>query len=192
VTIEGAAYAVDALLAIAEPRNLILREINTYNAVQMDLLRERLGEMPPQRFERLVADLLEAMGYEDVEVVGQAGDRGIDVVGTVQVGITSIREVVQVKRHRKNINRRVVDQLRGALPYHQAIRGTLVTLSGFTSGSAEAALYPNAAPITLIDGDRLIQLLIEHEIAVTRREAHLNEVDEDYFGLLEEVDLGSL
>jgi restriction system protein len=74
-----------------------------------------------------------------------------------------------------------VDQLRGALPYHRAIRGTLITLSRFTSGCAEAALFPGAAPITLIDGDRLVKLLIDHEIAVTRREAFLTEVDESYF-----------
>jgi restriction system protein len=192
VTADGAAYAVDALLATAEPRNLVLREVNAYNAMQMDLLRERLGEMSPQRFERLVGDLLEAMGYEDVEVVGQSGDRGIDVIGTVQVGITTIREVVQVKRHKNNINRKVVDQLRGALPYHQAIRGTLITLSRFTKGCPDAALYPGAAPITLIDGNRLIQLLIEHEIAVNRREAFLTEVDEDYFTPLEEESLDAL
>jgi len=192
VTSDGAAYAVDALLETAEPRNMVLRQINAYNTMQMDLLKERLAEMSPQRFERLVGDLLEAMRYEDVAVVGQAGDRGIDVVGTVQVGITTVREVVQVKRHKNNINRKVVDQLRGALPYHQAIRGTLITLSRFSSGCAEAALFPGAAPITLIDGDRLIQLLYEHEIAVTRREAYLTEIDEDYFAPLEEEALGAL
>ena len=114
----------------------------------------------------------------------------IDAVGTVQMRISTVREVVQVKRHKKNINRKVVDQLRGALPYHDAIRGTVITLSRFTSGCAEAALYRGAAPITLIDGDRLIQLLIENESAVTRREAHLIEIDADYFAPLEEEALG--
>ena len=118
--------------------------------------------------------------------------RGIDVVGTVQVGITSIQDVVQVKRHKNTINRKVVDQLRGALPYHQAIRGTLITLSRFSSGCSEAAHYPNSAPITLIDGDRLIQLLVEYEIAVNRREAHLTEIDEDYFAPLDEEALDEL
>jgi restriction system protein len=189
ITAKGTAYAATAWRAASEPHQEVLRAINAYNTEQIDLLRERLGEISPQRFERLVGDLLEAMGYEDVAVVGQAGDRGIDVVGTVQVGITTIREVVQVKRHKSNINRKVVDQLRGALPYHQAIRGTLITLGRFTSGCAEAALYPGAAPITLIDGDRLIELLIEHEIAVTRREAYLTDIDEDYFTPLEEAAL---
>jgi len=186
VTSEGSSYAAASWRAMGEPHREVLQAISSYNTKQIELLRERLGEMPPQRFERLVGDLLEAMGYEDVSVVGQSGDRGVDVVGTVQVGITTIREVVQVKRHRSNINRKIVDQLRGALPYHQAIRGTLITLSRFSSGCADAALYPGAAPITLIDGDRLVELLIEHEIAVTRREAHLTDIDEGYFDPLEE------
>jgi len=192
ITDKGYAYAADSWRAKSEPHREVLRAISAYNTEQIELLKERLGEMSPQRFERLVGDLLEAMGYEDVAVVGQAGDRGIDVVGTVQVGITTVREVVQVKRHKHNINRKVVDQLRGALPYHQAIRGTLIALSQFTSGCAGAALFPGAAPITLIDGDRLIQLLIEHEIAVTRREVHLTEIDEDYFAPLEEETLDDL
>jgi len=189
---KGAGYIVDTLESAIEPRNDVLRAIRDYNTEQTALLRERLGEMSPQRFEQLVGDLLEAMGYEDVSVVGQAGDRGIDVVGTVQVGITSIKEVVQVKRHKNTINRKVVDQLRGALPYHQAIRGTLITLSRFSSGCAAAALFPNAAPITLIDGDRLIKLLVENEIAVNRREAYLTEIDEDYFAIADNVTLDSL
>jgi len=189
ITPQGSSYAAATWRAMGEPHREVLQAINSYNAKQTDLLRERLGEMPPQHFEILVGDLLEAMGYEDVAVVGQSGDRGVDVVGTVQVGITTIREVVQVKRHKSNINRKVVDQLRGALPYHQAIRGTLITTSRFSSGCAEAALYPGAAPITLIDGDRLIELLIEHEIAVTRREAYLTDIDEDYFTPLEEAAL---
>ncbi len=191
ITPRGTSYVAATWRATGEPHREVLQAINAYNAKQTDLLRERLGEMHPQHFEILVGDLLEAMGYEDVAVVGQSGDRGVDVVGTVQVGITTIREVVQVKRHKNNINRKVVDQLRGALPYHQAIRGTLITLSRFSSGCAEAALYPGAAPITLIDGDRLIELLIEHGIAVTRREAYLTDIDEDYFAPLEEESLGA-
>lgn len=193
ITPEGASYAAMTFGPSREPHREVLNAISRYNSEQQELLRDRLGDMLPQRFERLVGDLLEAMGYEDVSVVGQSGDRGVDVVGTVQIGITTIREVVQVKRYRGTISRKVVDQLRGALPYHQAIRGTLITLGRFTSGCAEAALYPGAAPITLIDGDRLIELLVEHEIAVTRREAHLTDIDEEYFSPIEEeeIDLGS-
>lgn len=56
--------------------------------------------MNPYKFEQLVGQLLEAMGYEQVEVTKASGDKGVDVIGQVQVGITTITEVVQVKECR--------------------------------------------------------------------------------------------
>ncbi len=74
----------------------VLDAIKAYNDAQ----RERLNVMHPYRFQQLVRELLEAMGYEDVTVTQQSGDKGVDVVATVQFGITTVTEVVQVKRRR--------------------------------------------------------------------------------------------
>ncbi len=120
------------------------------------------------------------MGDDDVQVTRASGDRGVDVVATVQFGITTITEVVQVKRHQASIGRPILDQLRGALPYHKAIRGTIITLGTFSSGWKEAALYPGAAPIGLIDGDRLLDLLHEHKVGLKERPATLYEPDEEF------------
>jgi restriction system protein len=165
----------------ADPRRAVTRAIAGFNQSQVELLRERLGEMPPYLFEHLVRDLLEAMGYEDVLVTKESGDKGVDVVATVQFGITTITEVVQVKRHQGAIGRPTLDQLRGALPYHGAIRGTIITLGKFSSGCVEAALFPGAAPISLVDGTRLVDLLVEHEIGIRKRPATLYEIDSDFF-----------
>ncbi|MBW8835927.1 MAG: restriction endonuclease, partial [Burkholderia sp.] len=144
-------------------------------------LRERFGKMNPYRFESLIKDLLEAMDYEDVVVTKQSGDKGVDVVASFQFGITQIKEVVQVKRHKGNITRPVLDQLRGALPYHGAIRGTIITTGGFAQGCKDAALFPGAAPITLIDGDKVIELLLKHGVGVKKKPQTLIEIDESYF-----------
>jgi restriction system protein len=144
-------------------------------------LRDRLGEMDPYLFESLVKDLLEAMDYEDVIVTKQSGDKGIDVIANYEFGITQIREVVQVKRQQGTITRPILDQLRGALPYHQAIRGTIITLGKFAQGCKDAALFPGAAPITLIDGDKLIELMLKHEVAIKKIPQALFEVDDSYF-----------
>ena len=137
--------------------------------------------MNPYQFEVLIKDLLEAMDYEDVTVTKQSGDKGVDVVGHFQFGITQIKEVVQVKRHQGSITRPVLDQLRGALPYHQAIRGTIITLGKFAQGCKDAAIFPGAAPITLIDGDMLMELFVKHGVGVKRRPITLIEVDESIF-----------
>ncbi len=162
-------------------RRDVVRTLNEFNATQREALRERLSTMHPYRFEQLVRDLLEAMGYEDVTVTQESGDKGVDVVATVQFGITTITEVVQVKRYQGNIHRPVIDQLRGALPYHKAIRGTIITLGKFSPGCTEAAIFQGAAPIGLIDGQKLLELLMEHEIGIKKRPATLYEIDEEMF-----------
>jgi restriction system protein len=181
ITPQGMAYAASVTKIDDDPKREVLRAITEFNNNQREALREQLKLMHPYRFEHLVRDLLEAMGYDDVVVTKESGDKGVDVVATVQFGITTITEVVQVKRHQANILRATLDQLRGALPYHKAIRGTLITVGGFSKGCTEAALYPGAAPIGLIDGEKLLDLLIEHKIGVKKRDIALYEMDEDFF-----------
>lgn len=152
-------------------------------------LHEYLLSMDPTAFEHLVARLLEAMEYENVDVVGQSGDGGVDVVAEIELGVTSVREVVQAKRHRRTVQRKDLDALRGSLYRFDAVRGTIVTTSGFTQGTKDAAFAQGAAPITLIDGRKLIDLLIEHDLGVRK---HLIEVlSIDLEGLANVDDLSS-
>lgn len=182
ITDKGISYAAPVDKQTTEhPHHAVLKAIKGYNDTQTSELRERLEKMNPYRFEELIKDLLEAMDYEDVVVTKQSGDKGVDVVATYQFGITQIKEVVQVKRHKGNITRPVLDQLRGALPYHSAIRGTIITIGGFAKGCTDAALFPGAAPITLIDGDKLIELLLKHGVGVKKKQQTLIEIDESYF-----------
>ncbi|SOD03564.1 restriction system protein [bacterium JGI 053] len=164
-----------------DPRAEVIRAVNAYNASQVENLREYLSNMPPTEFEHLIRDLLESMGYEDVSVTRQSGDKGVDVVAMVQFGITTITEVVQVKRQRGSIGRPVLDQLRGALPYFKALRGTIITLGTFSKGCKEVAIYPGAAPITLIDGGKLMELLVKHEVGLQKRQVLLIEFDAEAF-----------
>jgi len=159
----------------------VFSAIKDYNAAQTTALRERLECLDPYRFEELIKDLLEAMDYENVQVTKQSGDKGVDVIANFQFGITEIKEVVQVKRHKTNITRPVLDQLRGALPLHGALRGTIITIGGFAKGCKDVALFPGAAPITLIDGDKLIELLIKHGVGIKQKKLSLLEVDDSYF-----------
>ncbi|GGA48473.1 hypothetical protein GCM10007416_22040 [Kroppenstedtia guangzhouensis] len=181
ITREGLRYAAVEQRAVEDPKKSVLDQVARFNRKQKQVLQQKLGSMHPYRFEQLVRDLLEAMGYEDVTVTKESGDKGVDVVANVQFGITTITEVVQVKRQQGNIGRPVLDQLRGALPYHKALRGTIITTGDFSAGCKEAALFPGAAPITLINGEKLMELLIGHEIGITKRSVELHQLDDEYF-----------
>lgn len=149
-------------------------------------IREALYDIDPYSFEALIQRLLEAMGYENVTVTSRGGDGGVDVVADIEVGITLVREVVQVKRRQGSLHRPVLDQLRGSLHRFDAMRGTIITSGRFSRGVQDAAFERGAAPITLIDGDRLIDLLIEHQIGVRKRTIEVLEFEPADFASEEE------
>ncbi len=145
-------------------RKLLERQSNLVRQNLLDLLRQ----INPYQLEHIVKALLEAMGYVNVRVTKASGDGGVDVVGEISIGITWVREVVQVKRHQANIQRNILDSLRGSLHRFNANRGTIITTGKFTTGAKQAALEQGAAPLTLIDGERLVDLLIEHQIGARK------------------------
>jgi restriction system protein len=147
-----------------------------------EALREVLGDMDPYPFEHVIKDPLVAMGYDEVEVTSPSNHKGVDVIGRIQLGITAVREVIQVKRHRKTIQRKDLDALRGSRYRVHAARGTLITTSRFSSGTEKAAFETGAAPIAHIDGEKLIDLLAAHEIGVKKRKIEVWELDASAFG----------
>lgn len=146
-----------------------------------DEARTRLGEflsqMDPFKFEELIKLLLEEMGYDDVNTTAPTNDKGIDVVANIELGISSVREVIQAKRHKGTIGRAVLDQLRGSLYRFNAVRGTIITTGRFSKGAQESAFERGAPPITLIDGAKLLDLLMEHQIGVAKRSVEYYEFD---------------
>lgn len=141
-------------------------------------LSQYLANIDPFKFEALIKFLLEEMNYTEVETTSPTNDKGVDVVANIELGISSVREVVQVKRHRGNINRTVLDQLRGSLHRFDAVRGTIITTGGFSKGTVQAAFERGAAPITLIDGEKLLDLMVQYEIGVSKKSVEYLEFDD--------------
>ncbi|MYE25764.1 MAG: restriction endonuclease, partial [Chloroflexi bacterium] len=71
----------------------------------------------------------------------------------------------------------VLDSLRGSLHRFDAVRATIVSTGKFSKTAKAAAFDKGAAPITLIDGERLLDLLMEHDIGIRRREIRVFEFD---------------
>ncbi len=130
-------------------------------------LLERAKQGSPDDFEQTVGALLEAMGFEGVEVTPSTGDGGIDVRGTLVVGdVVRLRMAVQAKRWKNNVQKPVVQQVRGSLSAHE--QGLIITTSGFSQGAREEAKRPDASPVALMDGEQLARLLAENEIGAKR------------------------
>jgi hypothetical protein len=124
--------------------------------------------------------LLITIGFDEetVEVTGRSGDGGIDVVGVIEIeGITRLDVAVQVKKVNRNISPDKITALRGSLFPNQ--RGIFMTTSDFTKQAVEEANAPGKSPISLVNGEQLLDLLVEHKLGVNATNHTLYEIDPD-------------
>lgn len=151
-------------------------------SVAADLL-EQIAANTPEFFERLVLDLLHAMGYgsdpEALHRVGKSGDGGIDGVITLdRLGFEKV--YVQAKRWQGSVGRPEIQGFFGALAGHRAGKGVFITTSSFTREARDYASRVSDS-LVLVDGARLTALMIAHGVGVTHRVIRIAKVDSDYF-----------
>ncbi len=84
---------------------------------------------------------------------------------TVVGDVIRTRLAVQVKRWKSNVQAPVIQQVRGSLGTHE--QGLIITTSDFSKGAREEATRANATPVGLMDGEQLVDLLIQNEIGIT-------------------------
>jgi restriction system protein len=181
ITKRGVDYAARFTSDVVDRKREAIRAVNAYNNLQKKTLQARLAVIRPQRFEHLLRELLEAMGYEDIEVVKDSGEQGLTLVAAVPVGILSAREVIRVYRRQKNIGTPAIEQLREVLPQLQASRATCITTGKFARSCKEIALQARVVPVTLIDGGGLVNLFFKYRVGLTEQSLFLFQVDEEYF-----------
>jgi restriction system protein len=148
-------------------------------------LLSQLAKVDPFRFERVVLDLLVAMGYggsfrEAAAVTQKTGDEGIDgVINEDRLGLDVI--YIQAKRWKANVGRPEIQSFVGALAGKKAAKGVFITTSAFHENAREYAAGLHQKVI-LIDGRRLAELMIEHGIGVAEEHAYsVKKIDSDYF-----------
>jgi restriction system protein len=157
-------------------------ELQILDHLRSDLL-ESIGKLSPTFFERLVVDLIVAMGYGGsrsavAKRLGKSGDEGIDgIVNEDPLGLDVV--YLQAKRYAADntIGRERIQQFAGALVGQGASKGVFVTTSSFTKGAID---YANKVPqkIVLIDGAELTKLMVQYGVGVrTERTVEIKRID---------------
>jgi restriction system protein len=142
-------------------------QIEQHNKEIRKSLLASIRKMEAKHFEELAGLLLTALGFVEVEVVGQSGDGGIDVRGTLVVGnAIRTRMAVQVKRWRKNVQAPTVQQVRGSLGTHE--HGLIITTSDYSSGARKEAARSDAVPVALMNGEEVVDLMVQNDIGIER------------------------
>ena len=155
-------------------------------SLEADIL-DRVRAAPSAFLERVVVDLLIAMGYGGGDtargrVTGQAGDGGID--GTIWEDALGLDEVyLQAKKYAAGttVGEGDLRNFAGAIDAANTTKGVFVTTAGFTRSATD---YVAKSPkrIVLIDGEELARLMVVHEIGVrTQIRYAVKRIDEDYF-----------
>ena len=143
-------------------------------------LLDRLLEMEPDAFERLAQRLLREAGFRNVEVLGRAGDGGIDGVGTYRLSLVSFPVYFQCKRYKGSVTPSAVRDFRGAMS-GRGEKGLLITTGTFTKSARDEATRDGAPPVELVSGDDLCDLLKEYQMGVTVQKVEAVEVTPEFF-----------
>lgn len=154
-------------------------------AALADEVLDRVKSCPPEFFERLVVRLLIQMGYggskaEAGRAVGKSGDGGIDgIINEDRLGLDAI--YLQAKRWEGVVGRPEIMRFVGALAGQRATKGVFITTSWFTQEAKDYAAS-SQYKVVLIDGARLSDLMIEHNLGVSVVASyHLKRIDSDFF-----------
>jgi len=161
---------------------------NAYQDLKNNLAGELLQQLKatsPTQFENIVIDLLVAMGYggsrrEAAKAIGRSGDEGIDgIINEDRLGLDVI--YVQAKKWEGTVGRPEIQKFAGALQGQHAKRGIFMTTSNFSKEAADFASRVDNK-IILIDGDALVQHMIDHNVGVTPSVNYeVKKIDLDYF-----------
>jgi len=127
----------------------------------------KLNELTPRQFELSARKLLQAYGFVDVKVTNVSSDGGIDGYGKLRLGLATMNVAFQCKRWQGNVGRPEVDKFRGAIQ-GEFEQGVFFVTSDFTTHAREASLKKGAVPIILLNGESILDLMIQKGIGVDR------------------------
>ena len=176
-----------SLEAVKTPHELLETSYQIItNSVAEELL-DRIKQSSPAFFERLVVDVLMAMGYggfdsSNGQVTQYSGDGGIDgIIKMDKLGLDTI--YIQAKRWENSVPVSAVRDFAGSLLSKKARKGVFITTSYFPKSAYEYVQSIDPT-IILIDGEQLTKMMIEYDVAVSRSKVYeIKRIDNDYFDL---------
>lgn len=149
------------------------------NSVKSELL-EKLKNIDPYYFEKVILILLKKMGYGNFIETSKSADGGIDgIINEDKLGLDKI--YIQAKRFTENkVREKDIRNFIGAMS-GDTNKGVFVTTSLFDKGAEEKAKSAHHK-IILIDGAKLVDLMHEYSVGVQVKSVYeVKEIDEDFF-----------
>ena len=183
----GAVQEDDFVSADSTPEDLIENGINALKSNLIEDLLQNIKSVSPERFEKIVLEMLAAMGYGGGDMLSMQGvprgpDGGIDGrINEDKLGLDQI--YVQAKRYSESsVGRPTVQSFTGAMDGGGCSKGIFVTSSKFTDDARSFANGLTTKRLRLIDGLEFAKLMIQYGVGIqTVRTLPISKIDQDFF-----------
>ncbi len=177
---EKEAEGEEDVVSSSSPQDLIDSGFSMIeNKVKSELL-EKLKNVDPYYFEKIILILLQKMGYGDFIETPKSGDGGIDgIINQDQLGVEKI--YIQAKRYNENkVREKEIRNFIGAMS-GDTNKGVFVTTSTFDDSAIEKVRSAHHS-IILIDGEKLTNLMYQYKVGLQISNVYeVKEIDEDFF-----------
>lgn len=164
----------------ASPQDLIDSGFSTIETEVKTELLEKLKELDPYYFEKVILILLKKMGYGDFVETSKTGDGGIDgIINEDKLGLEKI--YTQAKRYNENkVREKDIRNFIGAMSGDTS-KGVFITTSTFDDSAIRKAQQAHHS-IILVDGAKLVDLMYQYNVGIQIKTAYeVKEVDNDFF-----------
>ena len=164
----------------ASPQDLIDSGFSTIESEVKTELLEKLKEIDPYYFEKVILILLKKMGYGDFIETSKSGDGGIDgIINEDTLGLEKI--YTQAKRYNENkVREKDIRNFIGAMSGDTS-KGVFITTSLFDDSAIKKAREAHHS-IILIDGVKLVDLMHQYNVGVQVKTIYeVKELDNDFF-----------
>ena len=151
-------YVVIKKIKASKQKKLNADKIKVMSASQID-------ELSGVEFEILLKDLFEKMGYK-VTLTKASHDYGADLI--VSKGKNS--SLVQAKRYSHSVGIRAIQEIIGAKRHYNVQNAIVISNQLFTK---DAQILSVENDVNLIDRTALLNLIIKHDITITRLKVNL-------------------
>jgi restriction system protein len=164
----------------SSPQDLIDSGFSAIESQIKNELLEKLKDIDPYYFEKVILLLLAKMGYGELIETSKSNDGGIDgIINEDKLGLDKI--YIQAKRYNENkVREKEIRNFIGAMS-GDTTKGVFVTTSTFDDSAIKKA-HDAHHKIILIDGKKLVELMYQYGVGVQVKNIYeVREVDEDFF-----------
>jgi restriction system protein len=164
----------------ATPQDLIDTGFESIETEVKTELLDKLKELDPYFFEKVILILLKRMGYGDFIETSKSGDGGIDgIINEDKLGLEKI--YTQAKRYNENkVREKDIRNFIGAMSGDTS-KGVFITTSTFDDSAIKKSREAHHS-IILIDGPKLVDLMHQYNVGVQVKTIYeVKEVDNDFF-----------